>query len=266
MSIGKKLLLSGLILVLGTLTLFGISASPASAQGATATPVVVVITATPSTTPPAGVVVTTSPTCPYAVVVKAGDDLYRISLAANTSWPILAALNHIANPNLIFVGETLCVPAPVATVTPSITTTPDLTQTAIATLTGTPVPTTTPAVLPTNTTAATLTPTTVAMATTTYPQIALNTYQAGAGDTVVITGVNFTPSSPVDLYLTLYNPANPGTPTGNSVASTTSAGDGSLSVNFTIPAGTYTQGQRWTITARNRANGFFGYTTYTDNK
>ncbi len=43
-------------------------------------------------------------------VVQAGENLYRIALRYNTTWPALAAANGIANPNLIFVGQQIVIP------------------------------------------------------------------------------------------------------------------------------------------------------------
>src|SRR5579864_7007417 len=82
-----------------------------------------------------------SATCASTYVVKAGDDLYRIALAAGTTWPVLQQLNGIVNPNLIFVGQTLCVPTqivlPGVTLTPTeITPTPEVTETPTTVPTG----------------------------------------------------------------------------------------------------------------------------------
>ncbi len=57
-------------------------------------------------------------------VVQPGENLYRIALSYGTTWPVLAAANGIANPNLIYVGQVLVIPAagtvpqPVPTATP----------------------------------------------------------------------------------------------------------------------------------------------------
>ena len=44
-------------------------------------------------------------------VVQPGENLYRIALKYGTSWPVLAAANNLANPNLIYVGQVLIIPA-----------------------------------------------------------------------------------------------------------------------------------------------------------
>jgi len=272
MSSGRNFYLVGFMLALVAMVAFGLNAIPASAQDAT--PIIVVITATPSAAPYVAPVVVAPvvvvPNCPNSVVVKPGDDLYRIALADNTSWPILVALNHIPNPNLIYVGQTICLPAPIAAVATAtaIAVTPDLTQTADALLTGTPVPplvSDTPTLIPTNT----LVPPVVMPPPTVYPSIALNKYLTGSGDTVVITGIYFVPNSTLDIYLAPYNALAPGVPTGTAVATTMAAGDGTLSVNFVIPSapdGTPLRGQFWTITVRSRANNYYGYTSYTNNR
>lgn len=45
------------------------------------------------------------------VIVKSGDTLSEIALRYNTSYQYLAKINNISNPNLIFVGERIYVPA-----------------------------------------------------------------------------------------------------------------------------------------------------------
>ena len=69
--------------------------------GVTVTPPPVVTTVTPP--PPA--------TGAGQYVVQPGDNLYRISLRFGISISALAQANGILNPNLIFVGETLIIPA-----------------------------------------------------------------------------------------------------------------------------------------------------------
>ena len=45
-----------------------------------------------------------------AYVVVHGDTLGGIAARYNTSWQSLASYNHIANPNVIYIGETVCIP------------------------------------------------------------------------------------------------------------------------------------------------------------
>ena len=48
--------------------------------------------------------------------VQPGENLFRIALRYNTTWPVLAAANGISNPNLIYVGQVLKIPAPGTTI------------------------------------------------------------------------------------------------------------------------------------------------------
>ena len=43
-------------------------------------------------------------------VVVAGENLFRIALRYGMTWPKLAAVNHLFNPNLIFAGMRLAIP------------------------------------------------------------------------------------------------------------------------------------------------------------
>jgi hypothetical protein len=47
-------------------------------------------------------------TCTQTYIVQPGDRLYQIALRTGTTWPFLAYLNGIANPNLIYGGQVLC--------------------------------------------------------------------------------------------------------------------------------------------------------------
>jgi LysM repeat protein len=95
--------------------------------------------------------------CASQYTVKAGDNLYRIGVAHGVPWPQIAAANNLANPNLIFVGQVLCIPvagtaAPTATgPTPTRTNTPAATATVAATATpaATAAPSATPGAVPT---------------------------------------------------------------------------------------------------------------------
>jgi LysM repeat protein len=42
-------------------------------------------------------------------IVRTGDTLSAIAARYGTSWPILAARNHLLNPSLIFPGQTICI-------------------------------------------------------------------------------------------------------------------------------------------------------------
>lgn len=56
--------------------------------------------------------------------VQPGDNLFRISLRFGVTVAALAQANNIANPNLIFVGQVLTIPAPGGTTPPPPTATP----------------------------------------------------------------------------------------------------------------------------------------------
>lgn len=43
-------------------------------------------------------------------IVKAGETLSKIASQYGTSWQVLASINHIVNPNLIFVGQKVALP------------------------------------------------------------------------------------------------------------------------------------------------------------
>jgi LysM repeat protein len=58
----------------------------------------------PQTAPQAGY------SCVAYYTVQAGDNLYRISLKYNVSMAALMAANGIANPDVVYAGQTLCIP------------------------------------------------------------------------------------------------------------------------------------------------------------
>jgi uncharacterized protein YgiM (DUF1202 family) len=63
------------------------------------------------TYPPAGPSYPGNPGNTATYVVKPGDTLYAIALAYGTTINALSALNHIWNPNLIYAGQQILVPA-----------------------------------------------------------------------------------------------------------------------------------------------------------
>jgi len=81
-------------------------------------------------------------TCSATHTVKTGENLYRIGLQYGVPWPSIAAANDLTNPNLIFPGQQLCIPAAGPTATGP---TPTRTATATAGPSATPKPTNTPA-------------------------------------------------------------------------------------------------------------------------
>lgn len=67
--------------------------------------------AAPATAPTATLMTHSASSCAATSTVRPGDWLARIAARYNTSWQRLAAANHLPNPNLIFPGQRLCVPA-----------------------------------------------------------------------------------------------------------------------------------------------------------
>ncbi|MCB9435798.1 MAG: LysM peptidoglycan-binding domain-containing protein [Anaerolineales bacterium] len=59
--------------------------------------------------------------CAQTHTVQVGQNLFRIGLMYGVQWPLLAQWNNLANPNLIYVGQVLCVsgPNPVQVVVPA---------------------------------------------------------------------------------------------------------------------------------------------------
>jgi LysM repeat protein len=183
-----------------------------------------------------------SVTCASTYVVKPGDDLYRIALAAGTTWPVLQQLNGLVNPNLIFVGETLCLPtAIVPGVTPTLT--GSETPTPEGTATATTTPPTGPIVLP---------PVGV------FPSITFDRTSAAPGDTITITGVNFPTNGTADVYIKPLTSPIAYAP----VAQTVTSGTGTVNFQFTIPTvvnGQPLQGNAFSVLVKERATGYFGF-------
>jgi LysM repeat protein len=62
------------------------------------------------TTPPGPTPPPSSGQCRYYHTVRPGENLYRISLAYGVPMATIAAANGIVNYNLIYAGQTLCIP------------------------------------------------------------------------------------------------------------------------------------------------------------
>jgi LysM repeat protein len=97
------------------------TASPTTSAAASTTPRASAVPATPAPTPVPTAAPTARPTAtptlrptatprPRTYTVKAGDNLYSIAAAFGTTVKELAALNDIANPSLIRVGQVLILP------------------------------------------------------------------------------------------------------------------------------------------------------------
>lgn len=186
---------------------------------------------------------------PY-YIVKPGDNLYRIALAAGTSWQTLMYINGIYNPNIIFVGQRICLPpaAPGASPTPIIVKTATKAPTAIPPTPkpGTPVP-------PTPVTSGIALP-----PPGVFPSITLNTYFAHVGDTLTVTGQNFPTNEPVDIFFTNLGWPYPASSSGSAITSAT----GTLNTTVGIPLavdGVPLNGAQIGIMVKGRVTGYFAY-------
>ncbi len=64
---------------------------------------------------PTGQAAAASGTCTQTHTVQTGENLFRIGLRYGVSWTVLAQWNHLPNPNIIYVGQVLCVNGPATT-------------------------------------------------------------------------------------------------------------------------------------------------------
>ncbi len=94
-------------------------------------------TATPGPPPTPLPTATPRPDGAVVHVVQSGDTLYAIALQYNVSPDQIIRLNNLTNPSALSVGQELVISAPVATVAPQVTPTPEVV---------TPLPTTPPPV------------------------------------------------------------------------------------------------------------------------
>lgn len=185
--------------------------------------------------------------CVSTYVVQPGDNLFRIGLKFGVAWPTLQAVNNLANANVIYVGQSLCIPAPGVVLTP--------TPTPIG---PTPTPTKVPptAVPPTGI---------VLPAPGVFPSIKLSTYYAAPGQTITITGVNFPTNEPADILVAPLYAMLPYVP----VASTTTTNTGTVNTQFIIP--TVVNGQPLTgyaisVMVKGKVTGYFGYNFFYNTK
>jgi LysM repeat protein len=166
--------------------------------------------------------------CSPSHIVLPGENLFRIALANGTTWPILQRINNLPNPNFIMVGQVICLPGSVV-VPPAPTPVPPPVSTGL--------------VLP---------PPGV------FPSIDFNTRQAGPGDTIVITGVNFPTNETVDIFIAPVGSPYPIIASGSAVT----APDGTLNTLFTVPndvGGVPLRGSPLSVLVRGRTTGYFGY-------
>lgn len=98
---------------------------------------------------------------PFVHIVSRGENLYRLAIRYGVPLEALIALNALPNPNRLYIGQLLLIPAP-GSLPPSPTSTPSLTLTPIlptATETASPTATSSPTPTPTATFSATATTT-----------------------------------------------------------------------------------------------------------
>lgn len=170
--------------------------------------------------------------CTPSHVVGPGENLFRLALGAGTSWPVLQQLNGITDPNLIFVGQVICLPGSI--VVPTSTSVPPIGPTPVA---GAGITLPPPGI---------------------FPTIDFNTRSAGPGDVIVITGVNFPRNETVGIFIAPVGAPYPATASGTA----TSAVDGTLNTNFTIPtdvAGVQLRGSLLSVMVKGRTTGYFGF-------
>jgi len=186
--------------------------------------------------------------CAATYTVKVGDDLYRIAQANGTTWPVLQQLNGIANPNLLFVGQTLCLPNGVLIATPIP---------VIPVITITPAPISTPIIV-------TATPGAVPFGGLVlpppgvYPSIAFDRQFASPGDTITITGVNFPTNGIADVFIKPLNSLEAYMLAGQ----TTTSATGTVSLAFPIPtviSGQALTGYAFSVLVKERTTGYYGF-------
>jgi LysM repeat protein len=138
-------------------------------------------------------------------VVKTGDNLYRIGLAFGVAWPTIAAANGIVSANLIYIGQTLCIPPKVA---------------------GAPAPTAIPATAPTP--APTVVPGPIYAG---YPSFAI--VSVVKGQNVTIRASNFPPNMSFDVLMGAYGTLGLG---GSKVQTIHSGAGGVFTATYSLPA------------------------------
>ncbi len=177
----------------------------------------------------------TATPCARPHTVAAGENLYRIGLAYGVTWPAIATANNLANPNLIFVGQVLCVPPGGATAIPATGTAP-APATPAGTATRTPTPggrTATPRpATPAPTIAPTPAPTAAATAVPgSVPTVSVTKVVRDTSVTIVT--ANFPPNQTFTVLMGQIGTLGVnGVPAGTLASGT----GGALTGTFTIPA------------------------------
>ncbi len=175
-------------------------------------------------------------TCSPSHVVQPGENLYRIALAAGTTWPYLMQLNHIPNANLIYVGEVLCLPGSIVPpIVPPVATAPA-----------------TPIVPPVPVSGIVLPPPGV------FPSIDFSARSAAPGEVITITGINFPTNEVADVLITPLYTNFPYV----TVAQTTTSASGTVNYDFTIPTtvnGAPLAGGAFSVLVKGHTTGYYGF-------
>lgn len=172
--------------------------------------------------------------CANPYTVKPGDNLYRIGVAFGVQWPAIATYNNLANPNVIFAGQVLCIPpagpgTPLPSLTPAVTATRPVTATVVATATVAPTAT--------RPVTATTAPATPAPTATTRPGTVIPTFDiinVVRGASVTIRTANFPANQ---NFTAMMGPIGTLGVGGTTVGTTDSGAGGVFTATYPIPAG-----------------------------
>jgi len=153
--------------------------------------------------------------------VKPGETLFRISVSFGLTVQSVAAANNIANPAIVYSGETLLIPP--SNIAATVVATASATATSATGVTSTPTTPVAPIVA------------TPPSGQNSLPVIGLNPVRlnlADAGtDTITVTGSNYPPNSKIEIYL-----EKPSFGLKSNVLGTaTSDASGNFTFNLTVP-------------------------------
>ncbi|HKZ70973.1 MAG TPA: LysM peptidoglycan-binding domain-containing protein [Anaerolineales bacterium] len=157
--------------------------------------------------------------CAARHTVQFGENLFRIGLKYGLAWTVLQSANGLTNPNHIFVGQVLCIPAilPPVTFPPARTATPTIPATAVGpapTRTATPVVVVTP------------------VPALFFPVPTFRISAVVRDQSVTISAINFPVNTAFDVLMGAYGTQG----VGGAKAGTQASGNGSFTAMYTIPA------------------------------
>lgn len=173
--------------------------------------------------------------CARQHTVKAGENLFRIGLIYGVAWPSIASANKLTNPNRIFVGQVLCIPAAATPATPARTPTPAARTPTRVPATSTPAPR--PGTVPT-----------------------IRIVSVVRDQTVTLQATNFPANRKFDVLM-----GRMGTRGVNgTLVATTDSGNGAFSATYNIPAGL--KGLRQiAIRLQSQSSGHFSFNWFYNN-